>query len=150
MKLKLFTISLVFLLLTSCYKVDKPSKPDNLLTEKEMVAILVDMAIMSSAKGINKKKIEENGITPNVHIFKKHNIDSVRFSQSNNYYAYDIKEYNNIYVQVKDSLEALREKYKTIEVKEKKEKAKQDSLKKIKAIKTDSVYKLKGKASLLK
>lgn len=150
MKHKLVAISLGFLIFTSCYNVDKPEKPEHLLTESEMVAVLTDMAIMSSAKGINKKKIEKNGITPKPFIFKKHNIDSTIFSQSNNYYAYDIKTYNEIYDKVKDTLKALREIYKKIEVEEKKEKVRLDSLQKIKAAKTDSIYKIKGKANVIK
>lgn len=143
MKYKLVAIALGFLIFTSCYNVDKPEKPENLLTESEMVAVLTDMAIMSSAKGINKKKIEENGITPNAFIFKKHKIDSTIFSQSNNYYAFNIKTYNEIYDKVKDSLKELREIYKKIEVEEKKEKAKKDSLRKTQKVKIDTVVKLK-------
>lgn len=118
----------VFLILGSCYKVEKPNKPDKLISEDNMVIILVDMAIMSSAKGVNKSKIEKNGIVPDEYIYKKNNIDSITFALSNAYYAYDIKKYDAIYKRVKDSLTLVRVKYKAMDVKEKKEKEVKDSI----------------------
>ena len=93
-----------------------------------MVNILVDMAIMSSAKGVNKSNIEKNGIIPDAYIYKKNNIDSTTFANSNAYYAFDIKKYDAIYLRVKDSLTILREKYKAIDKEEKKIKEKKDSI----------------------
>ena len=93
-----------------------------------MVNILVDMAIMSSAKGVNKSNIEKNGIIPDEYIYKKNNIDSTTFAESNAYYAFDIKKYDAIYLRVKDSLTILREKYKAIDEEEKKIKEKKDSI----------------------
>lgn len=132
--MKTTLISLVFLLtLSSCYTVDKPNKPENLISEGNMVNILVDMAIMSSAKGVNKSNIEKIGIVPDEYIYKKNNIDSTIFTESNTYYAFDIKKYNAIYLRVKDSLTLLRDKYKSIDTKEKKEKAIKDSIRRTKA-----------------
>ena len=118
-------------LLVSCYKVDKPDKPKNLLSEDQMVAVLVDMAIVSSAKGINKKKLEDNGIVPDEYIYKKNNIDSTIFAESNAYYAFDIETYNDIYAKVKDSLTVLNKKYKAIGEIERKKQVKKDSLKRL-------------------
>jgi len=138
----LFIVSMLY---TSCYTIEKPEKPSDLLTEDEMVTILLDMAIMSSAKGVNKKKIEENGIVPDAYIFEKHNIDSLRFDTSNNYYSYNIDTYNGIYEKVKDSLTALRDYYKGIEAETKKKKAKEDSIKKANKRKNDTLLKSKNK-----
>ena len=129
MKDKGFTYLLLLLFLSSCYDVKKPEKPDRLLTESEMVTVLVDMAIVSSAKGINKKVFEENGIVPDEYIYKKNNIDSMTFVKNNEYYAFNIKKYGEIYAKVKDSLTKLRDVYKAIEDKEGKEKATKDSIK---------------------
>ena len=128
MKIKHISFLVVFLILGSCYKVEKPNKPDKLISEDNMVIILVDMAIMSSAKGVNKSKIEKNGIVPDEYIYKKNNIDSITFALSNAYYAYDIKKYDAIYKRVKDSLTLVRVKYKAMDVKEKKEKEVKDSI----------------------
>lgn len=126
MKLKSISLLILLLILSACYKVEKPNKPDNLISEDNMVSILVDMAIMSSAKGVNKSLIEKNGVVPDAYIYKKNNIDSTIFAQSNAYYAFDIKKYDAIYLRVKDSLTVLRDKYKAIETKEKKEKETKD------------------------
>lgn len=122
MKLIQLIVLVLFLTLSGCYSVDKPQKPENLISEDQMVAVLVDMAIMSSAKGVNKSQIEKNGIVPDAYIYKKNNIDSLTFAESNAYYAFDIKKYNAIYLRVKDSLTILRDEFKAIEAKEKKEK----------------------------
>ena len=132
MKIKYVSFLVLFLTLSSCYNVQKPNKPDNLISEDAMVNVLVDMAIMSSAKGVNKSKIEDSGIVPDEYIYKKNNIDSLSFSESNAYYAYDIKKYDAIYQRVKDSLMVVRDKYKAIDVKEKKEKEVKDSIKRAK------------------
>ncbi len=45
---------LMTLMLVSCYDVQKPEKPDDLISEDKMVDVLVETVIMSSAKGIKK------------------------------------------------------------------------------------------------
>lgn len=143
MKLSGITFLLLVLFLSSCNKVIKPEKPENLLSENKMVEVLVDMAIMSSAKGINKKKFEENGIVPEKYIYTKHAIDSATFQLSNDYYAYRIKKYNYIYAKVKDSLTKLKDKYKTIEDEEKQAKKKRDSIERSKVKKLEINPRLK-------
>ncbi|MBN2868198.1 MAG: DUF4296 domain-containing protein [Flavobacteriaceae bacterium] len=103
----------------SCYDIEKPEKPKDLISEDQMVDVLVEISIMSSAKGINKRMLENNGVKPVAYIYKKHSIDSIQFANSNNYYAHDIKVYDRIYDKVKDSLIKLRDKYKAIQKEEK-------------------------------
>jgi hypothetical protein len=109
--------------------VNRPEKPDNLLSEKEMVNIIYDMSIISGAKGVNKKLIEREGIKPESYIYELHNIDSLQFLESNNYYAYDLKAYKRIYSAVRKKLEKDKVKYDTLA---KKEKQKLDSINKLK------------------
>jgi hypothetical protein len=119
----------VFLVLLSCSKVNKPPKPENLISKDKMVAILVDLTIFNSAKGTNKIVIEKNGITIQNYIYERHKVDSVQFKKSSDYYTYDVKAYTDIYKRVEDSLSKLKDKY--IEEKENKieEKQTRDSLK---------------------
>lgn len=124
MKIKFVVFCLLSLLLLGCYGIEKPKKPDNLIPEDKMVDVLVEIAIVSAGKGINKRTLENKGITPVAFIYKKHNIDSLQFVNSNNYYAYDIETFDNIYSKVKDSLTLLRDKYKEQQKKEDKQKAK--------------------------
>ncbi|MGB1309376.1 MAG: DUF4296 domain-containing protein, partial [Oceanihabitans sp.] len=82
-------ISLVF----SCKHTNTPEKPENLIPKDKMVNILIDMSLFNAAKGVNKKMVENNGIVLEEYIYKKHNIDSLQFAESNTYYAYNIETY---------------------------------------------------------
>jgi len=127
----------ITLLFVSCYGIEKPKKPENLMSKDKMVDVLVELALVSSAKGINKRELENKGIVPDTFVYRKHKIDSTIFADSNNYYAYDIDEYSQIYKDVRDSLESLRTFYKTEEKKE--DKIKQKELKETVKQKLDRV-----------
>lgn len=103
---------LVFLFITACKNSDKSAEPENLIPEQKMVTILVDLSLLSSAKGINKRNLERKGIKPASYVYQKHKIDSLQFAESNTYYSYDIKQYKNIINRVEDSLKSLKIKYK--------------------------------------
>lgn len=103
----LFIICIVVFLL-GCNNSDKPSKPDGLISKEKMSDILYDVFLLNAAKGINKKVLEINGVSPQDYVYKKHNIDSLQFALSNNYYAYDAKTYEVIMAKVKDRIEAER------------------------------------------
>ncbi len=135
MKLRFIYLFLI-VLVTSCYKIERPEKPKHFITKDKMIAILVDISLINSAKSVNKKVIEKNGIIPDEYIYKTHGIDSVIFAENNEYYAYKISEYQDIYTKVKDSLDKLKKKYKAIEAIEKAKKAKKDSIKKAGKIKS--------------
>ena len=94
-----------------CNNSQEPEKPANLISKDQMVEVLIDLSIISSAKGVNKKVLEKNGITPDKYVYDKHQIDSTRFSQSNAYYSFYVDDYKNILARVKDSLDKLRFKY---------------------------------------
>lgn len=108
MKIKSLVLICSVILLTSCYEVNKPKKPAKFLTETEMTNILLDLSIVSAAKGIDKRKLEELNILPQNYVFKKYNIDSVTFTENNTYYSYQLDTYKRIYDKVSDSLNALK------------------------------------------
>ncbi|SFN41980.1 protein of unknown function [Bizionia echini] len=95
----------------NCGQIGKPKKPKNLIPEKEMVTILVDLALLSSAKGVNKKILENHGISPEEYVYNTHNIDSLQFLESNKYYSHNTEEYEIILSSVEDSLKKLKLKY---------------------------------------
>ena len=133
------TILLIALVIFSCNNIDKPKKPDNLISKDRMVDIITDISLMTAAKGLNKGLLEENAINPQNYIYNKYSIDSVQFAESNNYYAYDVKEYEEIYLKVKERLESQKAEYTTIQGEEKKER---DSIRKAKKAKRDSIKNL--------
>ena len=88
---------------------EKNVAPDNLISEDKMIEILYDMSLISVSKGINKRIIENNGMKPKKYILKKHNIDSIQFVASNEYYSKDLETYLSIYEEVLKKLQSNRE-----------------------------------------
>ena len=88
---------------------EKNVAPDNLISEDKMIEILYDMSLISVSKGINKRIIENNGMKPKKYILKKHNIDSIQFVASNQYYSKDLETYLSIYEEVLNKLQSNRE-----------------------------------------
>ncbi|TBM99001.1 DUF4296 domain-containing protein [Hyunsoonleella flava] len=118
--------------LSSCYKYNKPKKPKNLIPKEEMVHILLDLKYIGAVTGRDKKVLDSAKVNPEGYIYKKYNIDSAQFAESNAYYAYYMDDYAEIYQKVKDSLSKLKTHYTEILDKEREEKKKADSLKAIK------------------
>ena len=127
----------VLLVVVSC-GFGGPKKPKNLISKKNMVHILIDAKLLSTATFEHRNELERKGLRFNRYIFVKYGIDSLQFAESNNYYAYHIKDYEEIYANVTDSLERLKVALKEIELKEEKKKKKE----------TDSINALKLKDSL--
>ena len=96
---------LIFLIAVSaigCNYVDKPEKPENLISQDKMADILYDVFILSSAKGTSKGLLEDNGIYPENYVFEKHKIDSLQFALSNEYYGFNVEEYEAIIARVEE------------------------------------------------
>ncbi len=107
---------LIFFLAISCINnsSEKPKKPENLIKKDKMVEIIFEMTIFSAAKGVNKRIIESKGISPEDYVYKKYNIDSLQFAQSNDYYAYYLDSYDDIYSKVKLKLQKEKTYYDSI------------------------------------
>ena len=143
----------IILVATSCYQYNKPEKPKDLIPKEQMVNILIDAKLLTSANGKNKKILESNNLKPEAYIYRKYNIDSLRFATSNNYYSYYAEEYNEIYSKIKDSLEVIQNIYTELNKKEIEEKEiirKNDSIKLAKEMekKKDSFNPLKFRDSM--
>ncbi|GGD21885.1 DUF4296 domain-containing protein [Hyunsoonleella pacifica] len=133
--------------LTSCYRYNKPDKPKNLIPKDKMVHVLLDLKYLGAITGKDKKVLDSAKVNPEGYVYKKYNVDSTQFAESNAYYTYFMDEYAEIYKKVKDSLTKLKAHYKKILDKERQEKKKADSLKAIKqeleAIELDTEVDLK-------
>lgn len=124
---------LILVILTvSCGKEIRPEKPKNLIPEKEFTDILFDMFVINSAKGVNKKVMEEVGLKPEIYVFEKYQIDSLQFAKSNEYYAFDSKKYTAILNRVKQNIESQKKLFeKQIKDEEEEQKRKMDSIKEL-------------------
>ena len=106
MKHLLFLV-VAMLMLSSCAE-ELVEKPDNLIPEDKMVAVIKEMAIVNAAKATNLSKLRENGVEPTSFIFKKYEIDSAQFVDSDRYYASKPLQYENMYKKVESDLEDQR------------------------------------------
>ena len=99
---KFWSFIILIVLLSGC-KNSVVNAPDNLIDDDTMTAIFYDLSILDAAKNSNYG----NGASlfvPNDYIFKKYQIDSLQFAQSNKYYAADVAKYKRMYKIVRDKL----------------------------------------------
>ncbi|MBP1839300.1 DUF4296 domain-containing protein [Formosa algae] len=123
---------LVVLIMVSCHQVSKPEKPKNLISKDKMLNIIIDMSLLSATRGFDKKNLDSNGITLQSYIYDKYNIDSLQFAESNEYYTFNLDDYEAIYEKADDSLKVLKQKFQDIQDEEAEAKRKADSISKIK------------------
>ncbi|MEO8933399.1 MAG: DUF4296 domain-containing protein [Xanthomarina sp.] len=118
----------LFALIASCSYATKPKKPKDLISKDRMINILIDVSLINSAKGINKSILENSGMVPDQYIFEKYQIDSLQFISSNEYYTYNLKDYEDIVNKISDSLKMLRTMYSDLAEKEKEAQRISDSI----------------------
>jgi hypothetical protein len=143
-------IYIVLLLMSGCQNIDRTPRPDNLIPEDKMVDVLTELAILHGARSYNKNLLEEKGVDPTSYLYEKYSIDSVQFAHSSNYYAENIKQYQDIYTKVKARLEALKVEYDSIRKKEESRKSSLRELKKVDTLSNDTVRKNKRDSFLLR
>ncbi|MFA5555589.1 MAG: DUF4296 domain-containing protein [Flavobacteriaceae bacterium] len=106
--IKIFTYIIVGLTLWSC--TETKSKPQNLIAEDKMIDILYDMNMFQAIRNNDYRLYESHNINPEHYIYKKYNIDSLQFVQSNKYYASNMEEYDKILSAVMDRIKIEKEK----------------------------------------
>lgn len=137
-----YVICFLVCIFLACKDVERPKKPDNLIAIEKMENILFDVFVLNSAKGINKRILETNGIMPENFIFEKYNIDSAQFANSNYYYAYDVKTYEAIINSVLERIEQEKKVYEQLDKEEAEERQrKADSVRKARK-ENDSLFKI--------
>ena len=101
---KIMLTLLLGLLLAHCNS--KPiAKPDNLISEDQMVDILYDLYLINAIKSNNGSYLKEQELTPAEYIYQKYKIDSLQFSKSDKYYAADLDDYQKLYERVTTRLQ---------------------------------------------
>lgn len=137
MKNILYYLSFI-IIVSSCKKNGDiiPEKPENLLSEKQMADVLYDMALISAAKSTNRSILENSNVDPEEFIYKRHNIDSTQFAESNTYYSHDLNTYESIYQRVRNKLDKNKEHYQEVV---NQERMRSDSLKDARKLLKDSL-----------
>jgi len=125
-------IGIIFTVI-GCNNLKGPEKPKNLISKDKMVDILIDAKLIISASSKNKIIMRDSSLNINTYVYEKHKIDSLQFALSNNYYAFHVEDYEDIYTKLADSLDRLKTKLKEKEAKEWKEQTKreEDSLEQV-------------------
>lgn len=125
-------IGIIFTVI-ACNNLKGPEKPKNLISKDKMVDILIDAKLIISASSKNKIIMRDSSLNINTYVYEKHKIDSLQFALSNNYYAFHVEDYEDIYTKLADSLDRLKAKLKEKEAKEWKEQTKreEDSLEQV-------------------
>ncbi|MBC9797910.1 DUF4296 domain-containing protein [Sinomicrobium weinanense] len=135
MKLKHILWGCIFLLgIVSC-KDKTVEKPDNLISQKQMTDILLDIALLNAVRGVNTDKINKDEIVSEKAIYQKYGIDSLRFVESNTYYASKPTTYASMYEEVQSRLEEMKEEFE----KAREDQRKSDSIQKAKTAKGEQV-----------
>ena len=99
-------IIVLLLILVGCQDVKYPEKPENLLTKEKMVQMLADAYIgnASRSKGFNNRVLRTKGVHLDSILYKKHQVDSLTFAESNAYYASKLDIYAEIITEVEKLL----------------------------------------------
>ncbi|GGK37598.1 MULTISPECIES: DUF4296 domain-containing protein [Flavobacteriaceae] len=88
-------------------------KPDNLIPEDQMVDLLTDLLLAVNAETTKnldlKRKVDYHPL-----VFKKYNIDSTQFKESNFYYTSRVDDYDVILSKVEERLKTLNKKFETL------------------------------------
>jgi Domain of unknown function (DUF4296) len=103
-------IMVLLLLLVGCQDVKYPEKPENLLSREKMVQMLADAYIgnASKSKSVNNRVLRTNGVYLDSILYKKHQVDSLTFAESNAYYASNLVVYTEIITEVEKLLLAKK------------------------------------------
>lgn len=142
--LKQITVIIVLsVLVLACNSLDRPKKPDNLISKDQMSELLYDLYVINAAKGVNRKTLEANGFNPETYILTEYNIDSTQFADSNTYYAFDPEVYKSIVDKVKARLEKEKKAFEAIKERESDSiKKRRDSINSKRIKQKDSIKKL--------
>ena len=109
--MKIFSAFFILFFFVSCQDIKDVPRPENLIQEDKMVAVLVDVSLLHGARIYNRRLLQEKGVEPYEYLWEKHKIDSVQFRKSNEYYAANYRQYQSIYEKVKARLEILQVEY---------------------------------------
>lgn len=83
-------------------------KPEDLISEKQMVDIYFDVALFNASKNSGYDKFREYSINSRDYIYTKYGIDSLQLANSGTYYAAKPVLYEKIYKRVEERLDSLK------------------------------------------
>lgn len=101
-------LAISVIVIVACQNVKELERPANLISKEMMVDILTDCYINNAARSISYVKLKDSKIKLDSMIYVKYQIDSVQFTQSNEYYSLQFNTYVDILTQVEKRLEKIK------------------------------------------
>ena len=107
---KYLYILILSIFLGACTSNTILKKPKNLIPKEQMVDLLTDIFIADGGDHIKNLNLQRN-VNYFPYVFKKYQIDTTRFKESNYYYTSRIDDYDEILQQVDARLKALKQQF---------------------------------------
>ena len=112
--MKLFIVIFLFFIAVACKEQQQQivSMPECLLSEQKMINMMVDVALVKSAKSTGRKGLRDSGIKPLEYLYNKHGVDTIVIRENLEYYNSDLKKskviYEKVSVIIKERKEVLQ------------------------------------------
>ena len=111
--MKLFKAFFILILVISCKKQQELINiPECLLSEQEMIDVMVDVVLVKSAKSTGRQGLKDSGIKPLEYLYNKHGVDTIVIRENLEYYNADLKKSKLLYMEVaskvKERIEVLK------------------------------------------
>ena len=97
---------ILLILIMSCSNQDGPS---DLMSEEQMLNFLLDINIINSSRAYRNNSDLNYYNIKDTFLYKKHNIDSLQFVNSNKYYSSNPKQYLRIYSNLQKKMRFIKD-----------------------------------------
>ncbi len=97
---------ILLILIMSCSNQDGPT---DLMSEEQMVNFLLDINIINSSRAYRNNSDLNYYNIKDTFLYKKHNIDSLQFVNSNKYYSSNPKQYLRIYSNLQKKMRFIKD-----------------------------------------
>lgn len=111
----------IFILLILIISCSDQNSPTDLMSEEQMVDFLLDINIINSSRAYRNNSDLNYYNIKDTFLYKKHNIDSIQFVNSNSYYSSNPKKYLRIYFELQKKMRFIKDSIETELNKETKE-----------------------------
>ena len=111
----------IFILLILVISCSDQNSPTDLMSEQQMVDFLLDINIINSSRAYRNNSDLNYYNIKDTFLYKKHNIDSLQFVNSNSYYSSNPKKYLRIYFELQKKMRFIKDSIETELNKETKE-----------------------------
>ena len=99
----------IFILLILIISCSDQNSPTDLMSEEQMVDFLLDINIINSSRAYRNNSDLNYYNIKDTFLYKKHNIDSIQFVNSNSYYSSKPKKYLRIYSQLQKKMRSIKD-----------------------------------------